>query len=171
MLRKKEPQAHLTRTCNAFLCSILYSNPRRYVLGYACIIHSTIQLPRRGNNYFIWHTTQKTWSSCTPQWYKYLNRLEIDFSARMKRQSEWLLLNTGLLFIRWVKTNDYWTAPSVERVRPGLVVRMPGIEGSSLRWLPISSLAWSLYKCAALWRSAHGTSATEKNPWVYLYIG
>ena len=33
----------------------------------------------------------------------------------------------------------------------------------SLRWIPISRLAWSLYKCAALWRTVYGPSATKKS--------
>ena len=35
-------------------------------------------------------------------------------------------------------------------------------DGSSLHWIPISGLAWSLYKCAALWRAVYGPSATER---------
>ena len=34
--------------------------------------------------------------------------------------------------------------------------------GLSLRWIPTSGLAWSLYKCATLWRAIYGFSATEK---------
>ena len=33
---------------------------------------------------------------------------------------------------------------------------------SNLRWIPISGLAWYLYKCVALCRTVYGTSATEK---------
>ena len=34
----------------------------------------------------------------------------------------------------------------------------------SLCWIPISGLAWSLYKCASLWRAVYGPSATERRP-------
>ena len=36
------------------------------------------------------------------------------------------------------------------------------VAGFSLLWIPISWLAWSLYKCAALRKAAYGDSATEK---------
>ena len=34
--------------------------------------------------------------------------------------------------------------------------------GLSLHWIPTSRLAWSLYKCAALWRTVCGLSATGR---------
>ena len=37
------------------------------------------------------------------------------------------------------------------------------VAGLSLRWIPNSGLAWSLYKCAALYRAVYGAFATE-NP-------
>ena len=36
------------------------------------------------------------------------------------------------------------------------------VADSSLFWIPIIRLAWSLYKCAVLWRAAFGISATER---------
>ena len=36
------------------------------------------------------------------------------------------------------------------------------VAGLSLRWIPKSELAWSLYKCATLWRVVYGPSATER---------
>ena len=35
------------------------------------------------------------------------------------------------------------------------------IAGSSHHRIPISGLAWSLYKSMALWRAVYGSSATE----------
>ena len=35
------------------------------------------------------------------------------------------------------------------------------VASSSLRWIPISGLAWSLYKCVALRRTVYGTYATK----------
>ena len=35
--------------------------------------------------------------------------------------------------------------------------------GSSLRWVHMSLLTWSLYKCGALWMAAFAPSATEKD--------
>ena len=39
---------------------------------------------------------------------------------------------------------------------------MCGVLGSSLHWLPISGLAWLLYKCVASWRGVYGASTTER---------
>ena len=36
------------------------------------------------------------------------------------------------------------------------------VAGSSLRSIPISRLALSLYNCVALWKFLHDTSATER---------
>ena len=36
------------------------------------------------------------------------------------------------------------------------------VSGSSPHRFPISGLAWSLYKCAALWRAVYGPSTTER---------
>ena len=35
--------------------------------------------------------------------------------------------------------------------------------GSSLRWIPISGFAWSLYKYVASWRAIYGSSANTLN--------
>ena len=34
--------------------------------------------------------------------------------------------------------------------------------GSRLRWISMSGLAWSLYKCAALWRAVYDLSAPKR---------
>ena len=38
---------------------------------------------------------------------------------------------------------------------------LPG-SGFLSCWIPISWLAWSLYKCVALWSAVYGASATER---------
>ena len=40
----------------------------------------------------------------------------------------------------------------------------PSVSSQVLVWIPISWLAWSLYKCMALWMAVYGPSATERPP-------
>ena len=58
----------------------------------------------------------------------------------------------------WFKANKPWP----EILMPGSQAWDPG---SSPHWIPISRLAWSLYKCVALWRAYYGTSATKRPMW------
>ena len=37
-------------------------------------------------------------------------------------------------------------------------------------WIPISGLAWSLYKCVVVWRDVYGASTTEGPPWNWIPI-
>ena len=48
-------------------------------------------------------------------------------------------------------------------IRCGLVVKMPGSQreftGLRLLWISMSGLAWSLYRCAALWKVVYDSYA------------
>ena len=60
-------------------------------------------------------------------------------------------------------------------ISSGLVFMTPGYQAWVCRFeSPLgpqySGLAWSLHKCAVLWRTVYGPSATDRPPWNYLLI-